>query len=275
MSRPQIVFIGGGNMARSLVGGLVAADYPPTRIRVTDRSEDKRSELAATFGVDTAEDNAAAVADADVVVLAVKPQGLREVVTALASSLAEREPMVLSIAAGVRERDISRWLGRDGPVIRCMPNTPALYRCGMSALYANAQARPEQRDLAHEILATAGEVIWLDDERDMDTVTAVSGSGPAYFFALMEALEAAAHQRGIPAAEARTLATQTAFGAARMARAWDRGPGDLRSRVVSKGGATAQAMAVLERDGFEAMVDRAVGAAADRARELGDDLGAC
>ncbi len=275
MSRPQIVFIGGGNMARSLVGGLVAADYPPDRIRVADPSADKRSELAASFGVTTAADNAAAVADADVVVFAVKPQGLHEVVTALAAGLAERVPLVVSIAAGVRESDISRWLGYAGPVIRCMPNTPALYRSGMTALYANAHASADQRALAHEILATAGEVIWLDDERDMDTVTAVSGSGPAYFFALMEALEAAAQQRGLPPDKARTLATQTAFGAARMALNWGDGPADLRTRVTSKGGATAQATAVLEQEDFAAMVDRAVGAAADRARELGDDLGAC
>lgn len=274
MSRPQIVFIGGGNMARSLVGGLVAAEYPPERIRVTDPSEDKRNELASTFGVATAADNAYAVNDADVVVFAVKPQGLHEVVTALAASLAERVPLVVSIAAGVRERDISRWLGYDGPVIRCMPNTPALYQSGMTALYANANTSAEQRELAHEMIETAGEVIWLDDERDMDTVTAVSGSGPAYFFALMEALEAAAHQRGIPADKARTLATHTAFGAARMALGWDDGPGDLRARVTSKGGATAEALAVLERGDLAGLLDRAVGAAADRARELGDDLGA-
>lgn len=274
MSRPQIVFIGGGNMARSLVGGLVAADYPAERIRVTDPSEDKRSELAASFGVATAADNTAAVADAEVVVLAVKPQGLREVVTAVGARLAERAPLVVSIAAGVRERDISRWLGYEGPVIRCMPNTPALYQCGITALYANARASADQRELADEMLRAAGEVIWLDDERDMDTVTAVSGGGPAYFFALMQALEAAAHARGIPADEARTLATQTAFGAARMALAWGDGPADLRARVTSKGGATAEAMAVLEQRDFAAMVDRAVGAAADRARELGDDLGA-
>jgi len=275
MSRPQIVFIGGGNMARSLVGGLVAADYPPERIRVTDPSEVKRSELASTFGIATAADNASAVADADVVVFAVKPQGLHEVVTALAARLAERVPLVVSIAAGVRERDISRWLGYAGPVIRCMPNTPALYQSGMTALYANAQVSADQRGLADEILETAGEVIWLDHEHDMDTVTAVSGSGPAYFFALMEALEAAAHQRGIPADKARTLATRTAFGAARMALAWDDGPGDLRARVTSKGGATAEALAVLEREDFTAVLDRAVGAAADRARELGDELGSC
>jgi pyrroline-5-carboxylate reductase len=274
MSRPRIVLIGGGNMARSLVGGLVAADHPPSRIRVTDPSSDKRHDLEETFGVETTADNNAAVADAEVVVLAVKPQGLHEVVAALAPALAQQRPLVVSIAAGVRERDISRWLGYSGPVVRCMPNTPALYQCGMTALYANEHTSTAQREQAHRMLATAGAVIWLDNEADMDTVTAVSGGGPAYFFLLMEALEAAARARGLSGEQARLLATQTAFGAARMAQEWADGPADLRARVTSRGGATAQALATLEDADFAGLMDRAVGAAAERARALGDDWGA-
>lgn len=274
MVRQQIVFIGGGNMARSLVGGLVADGYPPACIRASDPAPEQRGRLAQGFGIETTGDNEAAVADADVVVLAVKPQAMREVVAALAPALGARRPLVVSIAAGVRERDLRRWLGYEGPIVRCMPNTPALLQSGVTALFANEHVDPDQRDAAESILRAVGTVIWLDDEALMDTVTAVSGGGPAYFFLFIESLEAAAVARGMPADKARLLAIETALGAARMALESSDDPATLRANVTSKGGTTAEALAVFEHEGLRDMVDRAIGAAAGRAAELGDQLGA-
>lgn len=274
MVRQQIVFIGGGNMARSLVGGLVADGYPPACIRASDPTPEQRERLAQGFGIETTGDNEAAVADADVVVLAVKPQVMREVVAALAQALGAGRPLVVSIAAGVRERDLRRWLGYEGPIVRCMPNTPALLQSGITALFANEHVDADQRDAAESILRAVGTVIWLDDETLMDTVTAVSGGGPAYFFLFIESLEAAAVARGMPADKARLLAIETALGAARMALESSDDPATLRANVTSKGGTTAEALAVFEHEGLKDMVDRAIGAAAGRAAELGDQLGA-
>ncbi len=270
----RTAFIGGGNMARSLIGGLVAAGHDAGAIRVTDPSAEKRSDLADRYGVEAFEDNGAAVADADVVVFSVKPQSLPSVAAELTEAVNRRAPLVVSIAAGVRVEDLARWLSYDGPVVRCMPNTPALLGAGVTGLYANERASTDDRRQAQTILETAGRVIWLDDEALMDTVTAISGSGPAYFFLFMEALESAAAQRGLAPEQARLLATQTALGAARMATAGEEGPGELRERVTSKGGTTAEALAVFDQLGLTTLVDRAVEAAASRARELGDELGA-
>lgn len=274
MTRQQIVFIGGGNMARSLVGGLVADGYPPACIRASDPTPEQRERLAQGLGIETTGDNEAAVADADVVVLAVKPQVMQEVVAALAQALGVRRPLVVSIAAGVREHDLRRWLGYEGPIVRCMPNTPALLQSGVTALFANEHVDADQRDAAESILRAVGTVIWLDDEALMDTVTAVSGGGPAYFFLFIESLEAAAVARGMPADKARLLAIETALGAARMALESSDDPATLRANVTSKGGTTAEALAVFEHEGLRDMVDRAIGAAAGRAGELGDQLGA-
>lgn len=274
MTRQQIVFIGGGNMARSLAGGLVADGHPPERIRATDPDADQREQLAGRLGIEVGDDNRAAVADADVVVLAVKPQLLHDVVVDLGPALAARRVLVISIAAGVRAGDIGRWLGFDGPIVRCMPNTPALLQSGITALYPNEHVDARQRDAAESILRAVGTVIWLDDEALLDTVTAVSGGGPAYFFLLMEALEAAAVARGLTADQARLLVIETALGAARMALESEDDPATLRANVTSKGGTTAEALAELERADIKAVLDRAVGAAATRAAELGDRLGA-
>lgn len=274
MTRQQIVFIGGGSMARSLAGGLVADGYPPERIRATDPDADQRERLAGRLGIEVGDDNRAAVADADVVVLAVKPQLLREVAVDLGPALAPRRPLVISIAAGVRIGDVGRWLDHDGPIVRCMPNTPALLQSGVTALYPNAQVNAAQRDAAESILRAVGTVIWLDDEALLDTVTAVSGGGPAYFFLFMEALEAAAVARGLAADKARLLVVETALGAARMALESGDDPATLRANVTSKGGTTAEALAELEQGDLAGMVDRAIGAAAARAAELGDRLGA-
>jgi len=273
MTNPRITFIGGGNMATSLVGGLIADHYPAARITVADPDAGRCEWLAEHFGVHSGPDNHAAVEAADVVVLAVKPQVMREVLEDLAPALTARKPLVVSIAAGVREDAISRWLGYTGPVVRCMPNTPALLQSGVSALYPNAHVDSDQHDIAESILRAVGTVIWIDDESLMNTVTAISGSGPAYFFRFMEALEEAAVVRGLEREKARLLVIETALGAARMALESDDDPGTLRANVTSKGGTTAAALEALEDGGLAALIDRAVGAAHDRSIELGDQLG--
>lgn len=273
MAQQKIAFIGGGNMAASLLGGLIADHYPADRLVVSEPTAERREWLEQQFGVQTTGDNHEAVASADVVVLAVKPQVLREVVGELATTLEGSKPLVVSIAAGVREQDISRWLGYDGPVVRCMPNTPALLQSGVSALYPNDHVDAEQRDMAESILRAAGSVIWIDDETLMNTVTAISGSGPAYFFRVMEAMEEAAVSRGLEREKARLLVIETALGAARMALESDDDPGTLRSNVTSKGGTTAAALDAFEAGGLAELVDRAVGAAHDRSIELGEQLG--
>lgn len=273
MPHQQIAFIGGGNMATSLIGGLVADHYPADHITVSDPTADRRNWLEQQFGVRTTGDNGEAAAQADVVVLAVKPQVLREVIGELSATLSETKPLVVSIAAGVREPDISRWLGYDGPVVRCMPNTPSLLQSGVSALYPNARVDSGQRDMAESILRAAGSVVWIDDESLMNTVTAISGSGPAYFFRMMEAMEEAAVSRGLDREKARLLVIETALGAARMALESDDDPGTLRQNVTSKGGTTAAALEAFEAGGLAELVDRAVGAAHDRSIELGDQLG--
>jgi len=273
MAQQQIAFIGGGNMAASLIGGLIADHYPADHILVSDPTPERCIWLERKFGVRTTEDNAGAASGADVVVLAVKPQVLHEVIDGLAAKLSETQPLVVSIAAGVREPDISRWLGYDGPVVRCMPNTPALLQSGISALYPNDRVDADQRDMAESILRAAGSVIWIDDESLMNTVTAISGSGPAYFFRMMEAMEAAAVSRGLDREKARLLVIETALGAARMALESEDDPGTLRQNVTSKGGTTAAALDAFEDGGLAELVDRAVGAAHDRSIELGDQLG--
>jgi pyrroline-5-carboxylate reductase len=273
MDRETIVFVGGGNMARSLVGGLVGDGYPQASIRVTDPDEGQRERLAASLGVETSGDNRAAAADADVIVLAVKPQAMQAVCDDLATALEGRTPLVVSVAAGVRAEAIARWLGYDGPLVRCMPNTPALVQAGVTALYPNARVSDDQRSRAESILRAAGSVIWVEDEGLMDTVTGISGSGPAYFFRFMEAMEAAAIARGLERDNARLLVIETCLGAARMALESSDDPGTLRRNVTSKGGTTAAALDVFEQGGLADLVDRAVGAAAERAAELGDQLG--
>lgn len=273
MNDRTITFIGGGNMARSLVGGLIADGYPAERVRVSDPSADQRNEIAERFGVPVYADNAEAVNGADAVVLAVKPQVVKRVAEPLGPRLRGQGTLVISIAAGVREPDISRWLGGGVPVVRTMPNTPALVRTGATALYANSQVSTEQRELAESLLRAVGITRWLEDERLMDVVTAISGSGPAYFFLLMELTEAAGARLGLPAETARLLTLETALGAARMALESGESPGRLRERVTSPGGTTEAALKTLEAGDIRDLMDQAVAAAARRADELGTMLG--
>jgi len=273
MPKPRITFIGGGNMARSIIGGLIAAGYPSDRISVSDPNDAQRQQLEKQFSVATAAAGDALCRSADVVVLAVKPQAMPDVASGLAAPIAAANPLVVSVAAGIRQDALARWLAYDGPVIRCMPNTPALIQCGMPALHANAAVTTQQRATAEEILGAVGRVVWVDDEALLDTVTAISGSGPAYLFAFMEALEQAGRAHGLPAETARELVLGTALGAARMANEAGSDPGTLRSNVTSKGGTTAAALDAFSSGGLDDLVQRAVAAARTRSIELGDELG--
>ena len=272
MTFPFLSFIGGGNMARSLVGGLIADHWPVDRIHVTDPSADALTRLAA-LGVGTGSDNTAAVAAADVVVLAVKPQTMAAVARELAGPVQARRPLVISIAAGIRTAALGRWLGGDVALVRCMPNTPALVQGGATALFANTQVTAAQRDVAETVLRTVGLTLWLDDEEQMDAVTALSGSGPAYFFLVIEALQAAGERLGLPPDSARLLTLQTAFGAAKMALGSDADAATLRRHVTSPGGTTERALQTLETGGIRDLLGQAVEAARDRSRELADELG--
>ena len=265
---PDLAFIGGGNMARSLVGGLVAAGVDPATIRVADPSEAARTALAGDFGVRVFASAADAAAGAGTWVFAVKPQVMREVCTGLSDAAQATRPLVVSIAAGITATQLDRWLGGGLPVVRAMPNTPALLGAGVTGLFANARVDAAGRTRAGQLLASAGVTVWIDDESRMDAVTATSGSGPAYVFLLAEAMEAAAIAEGLPPDAARTLAQQTLLGAARMLVESGEAPAELRRRVTSPGGTTQAAIEAFEAGGFRDLVACAIRAATRRGGEL-------
>jgi len=270
---PRIAFIGAGNMAGSIIGGLLNRGLPAEHIAVSDPVEAALAALAPR-GVRLAPDNAAAVAGADVVVLAVKPQVMAAVAGELAPALATAAPVVVSIAAGIDCASLQQWLGPDVPVVRCMPNTPALVGAGMAALYAGPGTEDSQRALAEQVMAPTGELLWVEEEALLDAVTAVSGSGPAYFFLVMEAMQAAGEQLGLSPAQARRLVGQTALGAAQMAVGERVEAAELRRRVTSPGGTTEQAIHCLEQGGLRSLFHRALVAARDRSAELTREFGA-
>jgi len=263
----RIAFIGGGNMARSLIGGLLKTGVAAADIRVAEPQAEAREALARDFGVATFADNALAVAEADVVLLAVKPQVMPAIREGLHDLLQRQRPLLISIAAGVRLDQLERWFG-NLPIVRCMPNTPALIGAGATGLCANARVSAPQRAQAQHILDAAGLTRWIDDEALMDTVTGLSGSGPAYFFALVEALEDAATAQGLPRDTARALAVQTCLGAGRMLAESGEAPGELRRRVTSPNGTTQAVLESFAADGLSRMTARAVAAATRRGGEL-------
>ncbi|MES9958334.1 MAG: pyrroline-5-carboxylate reductase [Sedimenticola sp.] len=268
-----IAFIGGGNMAASLIGGLVADGYDPKHITVSDPDSDKLARLAARFAIRSAADNSSAVERADVLILAVKPQALKTVAHDLVPLVQKVRPLVISIAAGVREQEIQSWLGGGLPLVRTMPNTPAMIQAGATVLHAGEGVSQEQRDLAESILRAVGLTQWVDDEQKMDAVTALSGSGPAYFFLVMEAMEQAGIEMGLPTDTARLLTLQTALGAARMAMESSDGPGTLREKVTSPGGTTERALGILQEGELEALFNKALTGARERSIELSELLG--
>ena len=274
MTEKTVAFIGGGNMAASLIGGLISGGWPARQIQVAEPLPEKRQDLAARFGVQITDSNSEAVASADVVVLAVKPQVVRTVAREIGPLIANRSVLVVSVAAGAREPDICRWLGFEASVVRAMPNTPALVGSGATGMFANARVSHEHRNLAESILRAVGMVLWMDDESQMDAVTALSGSGPAYFFLIMELMEEAGGQLGLPAETSRLLTLETAFGAAKMALESPEAPSSLRRRVTSPGGTTEKAIQRLEDSDIRTIFQTALEAARDRAAEIGHELGA-
>ncbi|MDT3705682.1 MAG: pyrroline-5-carboxylate reductase [Thiobacillus sp.] len=266
----KVSFIGGGNMAAAIIGGLIASGTQPSDIEVVEINPDARARLAARFGVVTHTDVSLARLHG-LVVLAVKPQTLPEVATALAPRLDGH--LVLSIAAGVRVADLSRWLGGHTRIVRAMPNTPALVQAGIAGLYAPLEVAHGARSQAEAVLRAVGGVVWVEDEPQLDAVTAVSGSGPAYVFYLLESLEAAAEAQGLAPDVARQLALQTFFGAAKLALESGEEPALLRQRVTSKGGTTERGIAALEAAAVRQAIAQAVDAASRRSAELGDGLG--
>ena len=273
MKDVNIAFIGGGNMARSLIGGLLDDGMPAERIWVADPNESVLRSLCDHFVIHVTTDNNEAILKARVIILAIKPQLAKAVVRELAPSIQNHRPLVISIAAGIREADLRSWLSEDAAIVRTMPNTPALVRSGATALFANSAVSKEQRNLAESILRAVGMTLWVDDESLMDAVTALSGSGPAYFFLIMEALENAGEHMGLPRKTARLLTLQTAFGAAKMALESNEDLAVLRQRVTSPGGTTEQAIKVLQQYKLDAVFDEALSAAHQRAVELAEIFG--
>lgn len=269
----KITFIGGGNMAASLIGGLIANQYPTDNITVAEPDADKLKQHQQTFNVAINTDNNLAIANSEVVVLAVKPQVIQQVCRDIANTVQNQHPLIISIAAGILSTDIDRWLGGQCSVVRCMPNTPALLQAGATGLYANEKVSKEQKNTAENILSAAGITLWVKDESLLDAVTAVSGSGPAYFFLLIEAMQKAGENLGLDAETAQKLSLQTALGAARMATEGDDDPTTLRSKVTSKGGTTEVAINYFINNNFENLVDGALTSARDRAIELAEILG--
>lgn len=273
MTQPTIAFIGAGNMGRSMAGGLLKSGWDRARLVLADSDPQQRQAVEDLLNVRAYADNSVAVADAGIVVLAVKPQALKPVAEGLAPVVQQKHPLIVSIAAGVRISDLERWLGGNLAIVRVMPNTPALVSSGASAMFANRRVSAEQRDIAESILRAVGVAVWLPREELLDVVTALSGSGPAYFFLVMEALERAAIDAGLEAATARLLTLETAYGAAKMALEGGTDPAELRRRVTSPGGTTERAIQVLKEGQVERLFTEAIEAATERARELADLLG--
>jgi pyrroline-5-carboxylate reductase len=269
-----IAIIGSGNMGASLITGLLAEGYPASHLWITDPDANKLKHLAHQFGIQTTSDNVAAIKHSEIVIFAVKPQILPQVATDLAAAITSRNALVISIAAGVRADSLSHWLGAKTAIVRTMPNTPALVGCGASALFANKQVTDEQRQSAEAILRAVGLVVWLDDEKLLDAVTALSGSGPAYFFLFMEIMQELGEQMGLTSEVARLLTAQTCLGAARMALQSSHSLSELRQQVTSPNGTTEAALKIFERENVRTVFDKALKAAHARSEELAQQFAA-
>ena len=267
----KITFIGAGNMASSIIGGLIANGTKANTITATGRRAEPLAALATRFGIDTSQDNIAACQNADVVVLSVKPQMLKSVATELAPAI-KAGTLVISVAAGISASAIEQWLGGKVAVVRCMPNTPSQVLAGASGLFANAEVSAEQKQFAESLMKATGVVVWLDDESLIDAVTAVSGSGPAYFFLFMESMIAAGIKQGLTAAQARELTLQTAAGAAKLAQESEFAVDELRRRVTSPGGTTEQAILCFEAADLRGTVDKAMKACAERSKKMASEF---
>jgi len=268
----KIAFIGGGNMAAALIGGLIRKGVAAADLHAVDPNADARARNAKQFGIRTSEAADATLASYDAIVLAVKPQIVKEVAKALAPHVAAHQ-LVVSIVAGIRSADLSRWLNGHARIVRTMPNTPALIGMGATGLVASAGVDANGRQLASDVLGAVGQTVWFDDEAKIDAVTAISGSGPAYVFYFIEALEEAARRLGMDEQQGRALAIATFTGAAQLALQSDEAPSVLRERVTSKGGTTAAALASFDASGVKEAIVRGALAADARAKEMGDEFG--
>lgn len=267
----RLAFIGGGNMAGALISGLVKKLATPTQIHVIDLNPDSLQNLVSRYGVCTNPVIDAQLQEFDVIVLAVKPQQLHTVAASLLPFI--QSQIILSVAAGIRAGDLSRWLGGYAKIVRAMPNTPAMVGLGMSGLYAMDGVSEQERAVAQNIMQAVGETLWVAQESMIDAVTAVSGSGPAYVFYFIEALQEAAQELGFDAAQARQLALATFNGAAQLAKQSDETVSILRERVTSKGGTTYAALCSMDASAVKPAIHQAVQAAAQRGKELGDEFG--
>jgi pyrroline-5-carboxylate reductase len=267
----KICFIGGGNMAQALIGGLAGKLTAAANIHVVDVNPDALAALKAQFGVQTSPAPGSEVAAADVLVLAVKPQQMREVASSLVPHL--RGQLVLSIAAGIRAVDLSRWLNGHQAIVRTMPNTPALIGKGVTGMTASSGVTPEQRETANAILQAVGQTVWLEDESQLDAVTAISGSGPAYVFYFLEAMQQAAVDLGLTGEQGYALALATFTGASALAAQSTESASVLRERVTSKGGTTHAAITSMQAAGVGEAIAAALQAAAKRSREMGEEFG--
>ena len=274
MKNIHISFIGSGNMANCLIAGLINDGIPAKNITASDIDDQKCQILTQHFGINTRTDNVAAIEQADLVVLAVKPQIIETVASHLKPALQHKKPVVVSIAAGIQSQDLQQWLGADIPLIRTMPNTPAMIQAGVTALFAAENVALEQKEIAEALMRTTGVTIWVDDETQMDAITALSGSGPAYYFLFMEIFQKAAENLGLPQKTARLLVLQTALGAAKMALESNHTPAELRQQVTSPKGTTESGINSLLDDHIEKILTTAIHAAKDRSIELSQLLGA-
>ena len=273
MKKLNISFIGAGNMASSLIGGLLADGKTPANIHIADTNPEQLSALQQRLAVTICQSNNAATEAADILVLAVKPQGLKQVAEEIRETVQRKQPLIISIAAGVQEKDINRWLGNNVAIVRTMPNTPSLIQAGASGLYANDKVTDEQRNIAETIMRAVGVAVWVDNEQKMDAVTAIAGSAPAYYFLFMEAMQAAGQELGLDAETARLLTLQTAVGATKMALESSEDCATLRQRVTSPGGTTEQALNTFEEGKLRQLIKQATTAAATRSQELAQLLG--
>lgn len=273
MKNITIGFLGGGNMATCLIGGLIAGNYDKQLIWVSDPDNMRLSRLKTDFGVHVSDDNQQITENTEVLVLAVKPPIVSKVVMEIGATIQTKHPLLVSIAAGIRESSLEAWCGGPISLVRCMPNTPALVLSGATALHANNNVTEDQRNIAESIMRAVGLTVWVDNEDLLDAVTALSGSGPAYFFLLMEAMERAAIDLGLNQEVARLLTQQTAFGAAKVALEVDESPTVLRQQVTSPGGTTEKAIEILETGGMRQLVANALIAAKERSIEISEELG--
>jgi len=266
----RIISVGGGNMGRAIIGGLIEQGYEKELLSIVDPDPDAQKFITQELGID-ASPSVSNLIDAEIVLLAVKPQNMKTVAEELSPLISNFRPLIISIAAGITTAQLARWLGYDGTIVRAMPNTPALVGQGAAALFATSNATREERVSALEIISTVGFAEWVDDEDLLDIVTALSGSGPAYYFLVMELLEQIAIELGLDACLARKLSIETAYGASLLARQSSNTPGQLRAQVTSPGGTTESALQVLSDGDLESLFRNALKAAHERSRALAAD----